>query len=439
MPRQDGIQVDLDFYGLAPLWATGPGVPNDHQKHYNWEPSANDFKQFVHAVGERYSGNFDPITNSVSPGNPDDLPRVGFWSIWNEPNLGFMLAPQGVPGNLQIENSGRMYRALLNAAWTSLQQTGHGRDTILIGELAPRGTTTFGVFAAMKPLVFLRALYCVDSRYSEAARSRCRRPRLPDHGRRFAALPRREPRAVQCERVRAAPVDALVSPQQRPRGRPGLHIAPAGRRAWSELSTACSEPTARVSASRFTTRNSATSRPRRTVLHFPSPATAALYLNWAEYISWRDSRVESFAQYQLRDPVPTKTDDGGWATGLLTTRGVEKPTYSAWRLPLYLPATSASRRRNLELWGCVRPARFAILDTGRPQTARIQFKRGTRAPWTTLRTVTISNASNCYFDVHLRLPGSGTVRLSYTYPANDPLLTPNDGTAYSRSVRVTLH
>ena len=36
-------------------------------------------------------------------------------------------------------------------------------------------------------------------------------------------------------------------------------------------------------------------------------------------------------------------------------------------------------------------------------------------------------------------PGIGTVRLSFTYPANDPLLTPNDGTAYSRSVRVTLH
>jgi hypothetical protein len=49
------------------------------------------------------------------------------------------------------------------------------------------------------------------------------------------------------------------------------------------------------------------------------------------------------------------------------------------------------------------------------------------------------NASNCYFDVHLRFPGSGTVRLSYTYPANDRLLTPNHGRVYSRPVRVTLH
>ena len=436
--RQDGIQVDLDFYGLAPLWATGPGVPNDHQKHYNWEPSANDFKQFVHAVGERYSGNFDPITNSVSPGNPDDLPRVGFWSIWNEPNLGFMLAPQGVPGNLQIENSGRMYRALLNAAWTSLQQTGHGRDTILIGELAPRGTTTFGVFAAMKPLVFLRALYCVDSRYRQlrgaaAADRGC--PTTAAGSRRFRAA---NPALFSASAFAQHLWMRWYPPNNDPEDDPDYTSLPQVgglERALDRLQrTYGSRKRFAIYDTEFGYITSPPNRPP-----FPSPATAALYLNWAEYISWRDSRVESFAQYQLRDPVPTKTDDGGWATGLLTTRGVEKPTYNAWRLPLYLPATSASRRRNLELWGCVRPARFAILDTGQAQTARIQFKRGTRAPWTTLRTVTINNATNCYFDVHLRLPGSGTVRLSYTYPANDPLLTPNDGTAYSRSVRVTLH
>jgi hypothetical protein len=435
---QDGIQVDLDLYGLAPLWATGPGVPNDHQQHHNWDPSANDFKQFVHAVGERYSGNFDPVTNSVSPGNPDDLPRVGFWSIWNEPNLGFMLAPQGVLGNLQIENSGRMYRVLLNAAWTSLQQTGHGRDTILIGELAPRGTTRFGVFAAMKPLIFLRALYCVDSSYRQlrgaaAAVRGC--PTTAAGSRRFRAA---NPALFSASAFGQHLWMRWYPPNKDPEDDPDYTSLPQVgglERALDRLQrTYGSRKRFQIYDTEFGYVTSPPNRPP-----FPSPTTAAMYLNWAEYISWRAPRVESFAQYLLRDPVPTKTDFGGWATGLLTTRGVEKPAYSAWRLPLYLPVTSASRRRNLELWGCLRPARFAILDTGQPQTAQIQFKRGTRAPWTTLRTVTISTASNCYFDVHLRFSGSGTVRLSYTYPANDPRLTPNDGTIYSRSVRVALH
>ena len=46
----------------------------------------------------RYSGNYDPKTHSLSPGNPDDLPAVHFWSVWNEPDYGPSLAPQGTPG-----------------------------------------------------------------------------------------------------------------------------------------------------------------------------------------------------------------------------------------------------------------------------------------------------------------------------------------------------
>src|SRR5207302_1510980 len=75
------------------------------------------------------------------------------------------LAPQGVPGHLTIENSPRIYRALLDSGWNALHGTGHGGDTILFGEVAPRGAPTWGVFSGMKPLIFLRALYCLDSHY----------------------------------------------------------------------------------------------------------------------------------------------------------------------------------------------------------------------------------------------------------------------------------
>jgi hypothetical protein len=122
-----------------------------------WEPSAVDFGQFVTAVAARYSGKYKPA------GGSSPLPRVRLWSIWNEPNYGQDLAPQAIDNN-QVEVSPMYYRALLDAAWGALEQTGHGHDTILIGEVAPRGETAPGYpgnFSGMVPLRFIRALYCV--------------------------------------------------------------------------------------------------------------------------------------------------------------------------------------------------------------------------------------------------------------------------------------
>ncbi len=56
--------------------------------------------------------------------------------------------------------------------------------------------------------------------------------------------------------------------------------------------------------------------------------------------------------------------DGGFTSGLLFANGKPKPGYAAYRLPLFLPVTSARRGRSLEVWGCVRPARYAILGAG---------------------------------------------------------------------------
>src|SRR5579859_4718020 len=78
----DGIAVQLDLVGGAPLWATGRGAPG----HANWEPNAHEFALFVRAVGTRYSGHYDPTLHRLVSGDPNDLPRVSSWSIWNEPD-----------------------------------------------------------------------------------------------------------------------------------------------------------------------------------------------------------------------------------------------------------------------------------------------------------------------------------------------------------------
>ena len=169
---------------------------------------------------------------------------------------------------------------------------------------------------------------------------------------------------------------------------------------------------------------------------------AAYYLNWAEYLSWRDPRMMSFNQYLLTDALPATraTDWGGFASGLISYNGKPKPTYAAWRMPLYLPVTSASNGSKLHVWGCARPAPLAALDTGQPQQVDIQFQPSIGGPFTTVQPVTVTSTSGCYFDASVVFPGSGMVRVMWTYPSTDPTLVPfGPAVAMSRDVQITLH
>jgi hypothetical protein len=454
--RRDGITVDLDLMGGAPRWARGPGRPAGNSNP-NWEPSPAAFGQFVRAIATRYTGSYDQALGRTVPGGAGDLPRVGFWSIWNEPNYGPSLAPQGVPGNLGVENSPRMYRQMLDAAWAALLATGHGpaTDTILIGELAPRGADEWGVFSGMKPLVFLRALYCVSSAYrslgGEAARIRgC--PTTAAGSRRFRA---QHPALFEATGVADHPYLRWYPPTVEPDPDPtnGSSTADYASLAVIGHLTGALDRLQRVYGSSrrlpvFDTEfGYITSPPKHSPdgrARYVSPVTAAYYMNWSEYVSWRNPRIRSFAQFPIYDPVrPLRSNGwGGYASGLLTWNGVPKATYAAWRLPVFLPITSTRRGRSLEVWGCVRPAPFAAFDTGAAQTVAIQFARGpsgASGPFTTIQTVTLGGTSSCYFDLRVKFPASGTVRLGYAYPPSDPLLPAPQGQIVSRSVQVTLH
>ncbi len=453
--RRDGITVDLDVMGGAPRWALGPGRPKGN-RNPNWEPSPAAFGKFVQAVATRYSGNYDPDGPTLVPGDPGDLPRVGFWSIWNEPDYGPSLAPQGVPGDLTVENSPHMYRTLLDAGWSALQATGHSpaTDTILFGELAPRGANRWGVFSGMKPLVFLRALYCVDSSYrplrGAAARIRgC--PTTVAGSRRFRA---QHPALFAASGVSDHPYMRWYAPNHE------LAPDPTNGSPTSDYTTlgvignltGALDRLQRVYGSRTrfpiydTEFGYITSPPKRSPdpgshvkVFYLSPPAAALYMNWAEYISWRNPRLRSFAQYLIYDPLrPRASNDwGGFASGLLSWNGIPKATYSAWQLPIYVPVTRARAGHALQVWGCVRPAQYEAHDTGAVQTAQIQFATTASAPFTTIQTVTLSDSGSCYFDVPVKFPGSGIVRIGFGYPTLDPLLPADSNQVVSRSVHVT--
>jgi hypothetical protein len=150
---------------------------------------------------------------------------------------------------------------------------------------------------------------------------------------------------------------------------------------------------------------------------------AAAYLNWAEYLSWRNPRLRSWDQYLLIDPPPWGRSK--FVTGLEYASGQPKPSYYAYRLPIYLPATAQHGRDGLAVWGCVRPANHEPL----PQYAKIELQPGGHGAFKTIESVTVSGAT-CYFDVTAHFPSGGNVRLAWAYPGGSVI--------YSRLVAITV-
>jgi hypothetical protein len=173
---------------------------------------------------------------------------------------------------------------------------------------------------------------------------------------------------------------------------------------------------------------------------FVSPTTAAAYINWAEYLSWRNPRIASTMQFLLYDPDPIHAPEyGGFASGLIFWSGRHKPSYDAYRLPIYLPVTSTQRGRSLEVWGDARPARSYANPS-----VQVQYQRGSGGAWSTIRSLNVSDPAG-YFDVRISFPASGSVRLAWTYPPTlsptatgygDPLIIGQ--TVYSRTTQITV-
>src|SRR5581483_11648488 len=112
-----GMTVMLSIWGTPP-WANGG-------KGQNYAPTRmSDLQNFAHALAARYSGRY--------PG----YPFVGYYSVWNEPNLSQFLAPaydsKGKP------SSPFVYARMARAAYAGIK-SGNARALVAIGETSPRG------------------------------------------------------------------------------------------------------------------------------------------------------------------------------------------------------------------------------------------------------------------------------------------------------------
>jgi hypothetical protein len=407
------------------MWATGSGEPARGLPGV-WKPSPAAFGQFFHALAVRYSGSYTP------PGESAPLPRVSVWSIWNEPNYGVNLAPQAIDDST-VEVAPALYRGLLDAAWNELVQTGHGGDTILFGELAPRGITTGdnpGNFSGMVPLRFLRALYCVDSSLRQLRGVAATERGCPPDAAGSAAFASAHPALFKADGFAIHPypqVDAAPSAPD-PAFEPDFADLPSLPRLQATLDRLQEAYGSTTRFPLYSTEFGYITNPPVTNLGEVDPRTAAGYLNWAEYISWLDPRVRSWDQYLLTDPP--SASGSAFASGLEFADRTAKPyVFDAYRMPIFLPVTTAARGSSLEVWGCVRPAPYARIDSGgAAQVADIQLA-GAAGTFHTIRHVTLSDQYR-YFDVSVAFPSSGQVRIAWS--------DPHGATVYSRAVSVTI-
>ena len=414
-----GIRLDMTLKGPAPNWAMGPGEPRRAPRGA-WKPIASEFGTFVRAVATRYDGSYRPSRSAAV------LPRVDFWAVWNEPNYGIDLAPQAIDDS-RVEVSPALYRALVDSAWSALQQTGHGRDTILIGELAPRGITAGdnpGNFSGMVPLRFIRALYCVDGSYRPLRGEPAAVRDCPTDAPSSAAFARDHPALFDASGFSIHPYPQGLAPDVATSLEPDYSDLPAIPRLERTLDAVQRAYGSYKRLAIYNTEFGYHTNPPEGIDSAISPSVAAYYLNWAEYLHYADPRIRTYDQYLLNDP-----ESGSFATGLEFADGAPKATLAAYRMPLYLPATIAAPGQSLLVWGAVRPARYARIASGRAQEVRIEFNAQTGGPFRTIRAVTLTNP-NGYFSVMQSFSQSGGLRTSWTDP---------DGSTFeSRTVEVTV-
>jgi hypothetical protein len=424
--RRIGLDVALE--APAPLWATGPDVPHGTSPGFvgAWDPSPKEFGLFVRAVGTRYGGHYKPA------GADSPLPKVDFWSIWNEPNYGQQLAPQATDHST-VEVSPALYRRLLDSAWSALQGTGHKRDTVLIGEIAPRGQTVGdqpGDFSGMVPLRFIRALYCVDGSLHPLTGAAATGRSCPSTHAGSVAFRREHPGLFDAGGFAFHPYPQGFAPNVRTPDEPDYADLPQLGRLEATLDGALAAYGSDIRFPLYDTEfGYQTNPPETAIARAVHPAQAAAWANLAEYMSWRDPQVVSWDQYLLADPQP---GESSFDTGIEFYGGKHKALYDAFRMPVYLPVTSAEKGHAVDVWGCVRPAHHLIGHSRAPQVALIQFAPKTGGPFKTVKQVTLPDPY-AYFDTPVTFPSSGKVRISWSYPRSE-----GGGQIHSRTVEVTI-
>ncbi|MDQ3677973.1 MAG: hypothetical protein M3401_14460 [Actinomycetota bacterium] len=362
---------------------TGPGPSFGHRKapksqrlnFYSFKPYPSRFREFVKAVGRRYSGTYKDENAIKQP-----LPRVSRWSLWNEPNQPGWLSPQWEKRDGQlVPASPALYRGLHKAGVDALTSTGHGGDTLLLGETAPLGSSKRGPRNAIRPVTFLRELVCLNATGASYTGADAARRNCGD----FATGPLKATAfAHHAYTKKRAPSSPVGNADE---------LTMANLTTWGPLLDKLAAQSAGKLPSGLpilVTEFGYESNP-------PDPRNGIPLLKQAEYnqlgdfLAYNNPRVKGIAQFQLRDASPQKkykkSSRRYWLTyqsGLFTSRDKPKLAAHAYLLPFVVFPKGPNL---LGFWGQLRFRPNAMADV-----AVIQWRPNPQAGWQQLAALPTS-------------------------------------------------
>jgi hypothetical protein len=408
------MELLFTLTGPAPAWAT----PGRHRREGLYRPSPRHFRAFATAVGRRYSGSY--------PAGGRHLPRVGGWSIWNEPNFPSWLRPIWLANRPRrardmVAAAPHHYRKLVDAGWHGLSRTTHVRDVVLIGETAPRGgkkPTQLG--NSMPPAEFVRELYCLRGDFRPYSGSAARRRGCPVSPGQRGAFRRRHPGLFRATGFahHAYSLDrrSWRDPTWRHPLKDNVPIGNLGRLVGTLDRAQFLWGSQRGQWDVWLTEYGYQTTPPDPIAGV-APERQGPLTAWGEYLAYRNPRVASIAQFLYVDDKPrpgfARRDRRRWQTwqsGLFTSKGRPKPFALDYLRPLHIVQAGGAVR----VFGAYRPA-----PKGAALPARIEHSRGD-GRWQTLRELTVRNPRG-YLSELVRVPGPGFVRIVWRDPADGNL------------------
>ncbi|HTN22533.1 MAG TPA: cellulase family glycosylhydrolase [Solirubrobacteraceae bacterium] len=427
-----GIRVYFNVTGPGPLWASTTPPKGLKVPIGTYKPKVGAFKQFVTAVGTRYSGTYQDEN-----GSRGTLPRVSMWSLWNEPNQGGWLTPQWEQrGGQTVPASPAIYRKLYQAGYQGLVASGHrvDNDVILLGETAPLGNDAQTAKSPMRPKQFLRELFCVGpdgNPYSGAAAA------ARDCGDFASKGP------LRATGYAHHPYTKNVSPLVPDANPDALTMANI-----TDLGTTLDDLAAKTNdlpsgLPLFMTEFGFETNPPDPFSGI-APALQAKYNVLGEFQAYSNPRIASQAQFLLADVPPIRTrkkgSKGYWFTyqsGLFFTAGkligTAKPAAYSYAMPFLatpIAIDPATGNPTFSFWGQLR-----LLPNGLPgAAATIQFRpKDGSLDWTAVGPpIAIDPATDPmgYYTATATAPVIGPVewRAAVINPADGSLISSSPGT-----------
>jgi hypothetical protein len=272
-----GVEIVFTIFG-TPGWANGGKPPTTAPRNASW------LREFAYAAATRYSGTYERRDGVV-------LPRVRYWTAWNEPNLQIGLIPQWRRvGKRWVIQSARDYARICNAVVDGIRTTMLRAERIACGVTAARGNNNpNGIKPSVSPLAFLRAMRKEGARGFDA---------YAHHP--YSGAPSESPTTAPPGRtaVTLGNIDVLVREVTRLYGRKPIWLTEYGYQ----------------------------TNPPDTIFGVPWERQAD-YVAESFELARAHPRIDMLLWFLLRD----EGDPARWQSGLISASGERKPAFAAFQ------------------------------------------------------------------------------------------------------------